>query len=190
MHAPDTSFLVPFDRLIGDWVGVGIVFYPDGRYYSHITSRVVLREEMIDGIRHLRYKNYSGDAQKLGIPDDPGPPKDVHALFHGVVASLCRCDYQMLFRVDGKSAVAIEKSPSIVSAVGDMSTNDNYTFVVRDTYQPPQGPPVVVTLHNNHYFAASDTRHVFGTIADPDGRTILLTSFTYASYTPPNAGTE
>lgn len=188
MHAPGTSFLVPFDRLVGDWVGVGIVFYPNGSYHSHIASRVVLRELMLDGQRHLRYDNFSGDADNLGIPSDPAPPGDVHELFSGVVASLCRCNYQMLFRVDDKTATAIEKSPSIVSAVGEMPANDNYVFVVRDTYQPPKGPPIVLTLHNNHYFSSSNTRHVFGTIADPHDRIIALTSFTYASYTPPSEG--
>jgi hypothetical protein len=190
MHNPGTSQRVPFDLLIGDWVGVGIVFFPNGSYHSHIASRVCLHEETVRGERHLRYENYSGEGTGLGTASDPGPPKDVHDLFHGVVASLCRCNYQMLFRVEGKTTVAVEKSPSIVSAVGFMSTNDNYSFIVRDTYtfrEPKTGKSrtEILTLHNNHYFSSSNTRQVFGTIADSEGRTVLLTSFTYTSYTPP-----
>jgi hypothetical protein len=183
-----TSARVPFDLLIGDWVGVGIVFYPNGAYHSHIASRVCLHEEMIGGQRHLRYENFSSDGTSLGNPRGGGipDPDEIHELFHGVAASLCRCDYQMLFRVEGKTTVAVEKSPSILSAVGYMSTNDNYSFIVRDTYKPVGKPEVVLTLHNNHYFPSSNTRQVFGTIADPQGRTVMLTSFIYTSYTPPD----
>jgi hypothetical protein len=183
-----TSARVPFDLLIGDWVGVGIIFYPNGAYHSHIASRVCLHEVMIEGQRHLRYENYSGDGTKLGNPPGGGTPDpdEIHELFHGVAASLCRCDYQMLFRVEGKTTVAVEKSPSILSAIGFMSTNDNYSFIVRDTYQPAGKPEVILTLHNNHYFPSSNTRQVFGTIADPHGRTVMLTSFIYTSYTPPD----
>ena len=102
-----------------------------------------------------------------------------------MAASLCHCDYSMLFRVDGQVTVAVEKSPSIESAVGFMSTNDNYSFIVRDTYQRAGKSPVILTLHNNHYFPSSNTRQVFGTISDPDGQTVMLTSFIYTSYTPP-----
>lgn len=187
MHRPGTSHRVPFDLLIGDWVGVGIVFYPNGAYHSHIASRVRLHEVERGGERFLRYENYSSEGTGLGLPSDPSPPEDVHDLFSDVVLSLCRCNYQMLFRVDGKRTVAVEHSPSIVSAVGFMSTNDNYSFIVRDTLNPPGGgEPIILTLHNNHYFSSSNTRHVFGTIADPEDRTILLTSFVYTSYTPPD----
>ncbi len=187
MYRPGTSHRVPFDLLIGDWVGVGIVFYPNGAYHSHIASRVVLHETMVRGKRHLRYRNFSGEGTKLDRPEHaPPPPDEVHDLFHGVAASLCRCNYEMLFRVDGKMTVAVEKSPSIVSATGFMSTNDNYSFIVRDTYQPARGEdPVILTLHNNHCFPSANTRQVFGTIADPEGHTIMLTSFIYTSYTPP-----
>jgi hypothetical protein len=190
MSKPGTSERVPFDLLIGDWVGVGIVFYPNGAYHSHIASRVCLHEEVVQGERHLRYENYSGDGTGLGLPTDPAPPADVHDLFHGVVASLCHCNYRMLFRVDGKTTVAVEKSASIVSAHGYMSTNDNYSFIVRDTFRyrdPRTGKTksAILTLHNNHYFSSSNTRQVFGTISDPEGRTVMLTSFTYTSYTPP-----
>lgn len=186
MNKPGTSHRVPFDLLIGDWVGVGIVFYPNGAYHSHIASRVVLHEEARRGERLLRYRNYSGEKTHLPLPEHPTPPpEDVHDLFHDVASSLCHCDYSMLFRVEGKVTVAVEKSPSIVSATGFMSTNDNYSFIVRDTYQRAGKAPVVLTLHNNHYFPSSNTRQVFGTIADPEGRTILLTSFIYTSYTPP-----
>lgn len=190
MFKPGTSERVPFDLLIGDWVGVGIVFYPNGAYHSHIASRVCLHEEEIRGQRYLRYENYSGDGTGLGIPTDPGPPREVHDLFHGVAASLCHCNYQMLFRVDGKTTTAVEKSSSILSAVGYMSTNDNYSFIVRDTFRykdvrTGKTKSVVLTLHNNHYFSSSNTRQVFGTISDPEDRTIMLTSFTYTSYTPP-----
>lgn len=188
MHDARTSNRIPFDLLIGDWMGVGILFYPGGRYHSHIASRLVVEEVMVGGQRHLRYQNFSGGTEGLQIPSDPGPPDDLHELFDSVAASLCHCTYEMLFRVDGKTAVATERSPSIVSAVGSMSTNDNYSFVVRDTYQPPKGSPLVLTLHNNHYFSSSSTRQVFGTIADPDDRTIMLTSFTYVSYTEPGEG--
>lgn len=190
MSKSGTSERVPFDLLIGDWVGVGIVFYPNGAYHSHIASRVCLHDEMVGGKRHLRYQNFSGDGTGLGTPRDPAPPNDTHDLFDGVVASLCRCNYEMLFRVDGKRTVAVEKSASILSAVGYMSTNDNYSFIVRDTFsyvEPRTGnrKSTVLTLHNNHYFASSNVRQVFGTIADPEDRTIMLTSFTYTSYTPP-----
>jgi len=172
--------------LIGDWVGVGIVFFPNGAYCSHIASRVRLHEVDVRGERHLRYQNFSGGRTELGTPSDPSPPENVHDLFSDVVASLCHCNYEMLFKVDGKRTVAVEHSPSIVSAVGFMSTNDNYSFIVRDTFTPRRGgEPIVLTLHNNHYFSSSNTRHVFGTISDPQQRTILLTSFVYTSYTPP-----
>jgi hypothetical protein len=187
MHRPGTSQRVPFDLLIGDWVGVGIVFYPNGAYHSHIASRVCLHDEVRGNKRFLRYQNFSGEGTELGKPPLEGSPDDIHDLFHGVAASLCRCNYEMLFRVEGKTTVAVEKSPSIVSAVGFMSTNDNYSFIVRDTYKPPGKPEVILTLHNNHYFPSSNTRQVFGTIADPHGRTVMLTSFVYTSYTPPDA---
>jgi hypothetical protein len=190
MNTPGTSHRVPFDILIGDWVGVGIVFYPNGRYHSHIASRVRLHEQMDGDERRLKYENYSGEGTGLSLPTDPRPPEDVHDLFHDVAASLCRCNYQIMFRVQGKTVVAEERSDSIVSAVGFMSTNDNYSFIVRDKYtfrNPATGKSktIVLTLHNNHYFSSSNTRHVIGTISDPEDRTIMLTSFTYTSYTPP-----
>jgi hypothetical protein len=195
MYMPGTSQRVPFDLLIGDWVGVGIIFYPNGRYHTHIASRVCLHEMEGSGPRHLQYDNYSGAGTGLGLPSDPAPPRDIHDLFDGVAASLCRCDYHIRFRVEGKVVVAVEKSPSIVSATGYMSTNDNYSFIVRDTYNyvdPRTGEPktTILTLHNNHYFSSSNTRHVFGTISDHEDRTIMLTSFTYTSYTPPPGETE
>ncbi|MCX4247016.1 hypothetical protein [Paraliomyxa miuraensis] len=171
--------------LIGDWVGVGIIFYPNGAYHSHIASRVCLHDEIRGNQRFLRYQNFSGEGDPLPHPSDPAPPGDVHDLFTGVVASICRCNYEMLFAVNGKRTVAVEKSPSILSAVGYMSTNDNYSFIVRDTYNLPNGETEILTLHNNHYFPSSNTRQVFGTIEDSQGQTVLLTSFIYTSYTPP-----
>lgn len=190
MHRPGTSQRVPFDMLIGDWVGVGILFYPNGAYHSHIASRVCLHDEQREGKRFLNYQNFSGEGNGLALPGDPSPPSDVHELFEGVVASICRCDYEMLFAVRGKTTVAVEKSPSIVSAIGFMSTNDNYSFIVRDTYTRPDGTEEILTLHNNHYFPSSNTRQVFGTISDSQDKTILLTSFIYTSYTPPPGDTN
>ncbi len=185
MIRPGTSQRIPFDLLFGDWIGAGIVFYTDGAYYSHAASRVRIRELRIDGVRHLRYENFSGEGAALGSRRGAPLSTDAHPLFGEVAPALVRTDYQMLFRVEGKRAVAVEHSPSIVSAVGFMSTNDTYPFVVRNTFTPRGGEPVILTLHNNHSFPSSNTRQVFGTIADPHGETILLTSFIYTSYTPP-----
>lgn len=183
---PGTSERVPFDMLIGHWIGVGIVFLPNGAYYSHITSRVTVHETSQN---RIRYVNDSGEQSRLPIEGEPLPipgesDHEFHPLFAGVVASLCRCRYEILFARDGKRLTAVEKSPSIITANGFMSTNDNYAFIVRDTYTS-EGETTILTLHNNHYFSASNTRHVIGTICDAEGQTILLTSFTYTSYTPP-----
>ena len=192
MYRPGTSHRVPFDLLIGDWVGVGIVFYPNGAYHSHISSRVTLHEEKGPrGQRLLRYRNFSGDGDRLELPGAPPPPPDNgHELFDDVAAALCHCNYEMLFRVEGKTTIAVEKSPSIVSATGYMSTNDNYSFIVRDKLNIRGREPVILTLHNNHCFPSSNTRQVFGTIADPEDRTVMLTSFIYTSYTPPPGDDE
>ena len=185
MQSSGTSQRVPFELLIGDWVGVGIVFYPNGAYYSHISSRVRLTEHTKGGKTFLKYENFSGEGTSLGESGSPKPPSDVHELFDGVARALCRCNYEMTFEVNGKTTKAIKMSPSIVSAVGYMSTNDNYSFIVRDKLVLKDRDPVILTLHNNHYFPSSNTRQVFGTIADPDDHTIMLTSFIYTSYTPP-----
>lgn len=183
-----TSQRVPFDLLIADWIGVGIIFLPDGSYYSHVPSRVTLHEEEGGNGRFLKYYNNSGKAAPVKspietIPDPTKKPDLFHDLFNEVVDSICSCEYHMRFEVDGKTVRAVEKSPSIVSAVGFMSTNDNYSFIIRDKFTHA-GKDHILTLHNNHYFSSSNTRHVFGTISDPLGHTILLTSFTYTSYTP------
>lgn len=184
-----TSARVPFDLLIGDWIGVGIIFLPNGAYYSHIASRVALHEVQKGNKRFLDYYNNSGSRSQLPglaekIPNIGSHPTLFHDLFDTVVASICTCTYRMTFEVEGKTVRAIEHSPSIKSAVGYMSTNDNYSFIVKDSFTH-RGEDKVLTLHNNHYFSSSNTRHVFGTIADEAGETILLTSFTYTSYTPP-----
>jgi hypothetical protein len=189
---PGTSERVPFDMLIGHWIGVGIVFLPNGSYYSHITSRVTVTETRQQGARRIRYVNDSGGQTQVpvegeSLPEEGDPDHSFHPLFFGVVASLCRCRYEILFDVHGKRVTAVEKSPSIVTANGYMSTNDNYSFIVRDTFTS-DGETTILTLHNNHYFSASNTRHVIGTISDEEGDTILLTSFTYTSYTPPHLG--
>jgi hypothetical protein len=189
---PDTSERVPFDMLIGHWIGVGVVFLPNGSYYSHITSRVTVTETEQQGVRRIRYVNDSGGQVQVPVEGEALPEEGdrynvFHPLFFGVVDALCRCRYEILFEAHGKRVVAVEKSPSIVSANGYMSTNDNYAFIVRDTFTK-DGQTSILTLHNNHYFSASNTRHVIGTISDPDGETILLTSFTYTSYTPPLQG--
>lgn len=190
MLTSGTSKRVPFDLLIGDWIGVGIVFYPNGAYYSHISSRVRLYEKLKGSQRFLQYENFSGEGSALGQPEPPLPPPGLPDIFEGVVGALCRCQYKMTFEVHGKVAIATKMPTSIVSAKGFMSTNDNYSFIIRDTYNyvdPKTKKPKteILTLHNNHYFPSSNTRQVFGTIANAEGQTVLLTSFIYTSYTPP-----
>lgn len=192
---PGTSERVPFDILIGDWIGVGTVFLPNGAYYSHVTSRVWVHEHFEGEQRIIRYINNSGgDTHLLGhgevVPTD-AQANDLHPMAANLVDQICHCRYVIDFIPDGKRVIAIEDRlpSSILSANGFMSTNDNYTFIVRNTFVH-NGETRVLKLHNNHYMSSSNTRHVIGNISDEDGRTVLLTSFTYTSYTPPGGDHE
>lgn len=192
-----TSIRTPFDILIGDWIGVGVLFTDRGKYYSHVASRVTLHElkpgdqHYVAGQRRLLYKNYSGDTpDKVYGAEAPPRVDELHSAFLPVAKGICRCTYTMVFDVDGKVAKMVQgagdHSESILSATGYMSTNDNYSFIIRDTLNISGQPSQVLTLHNNHYYSSTNTRHVIGTISNAAGETIMTTSFTYTSYTSPD----
>jgi hypothetical protein len=175
------GYSMPYDSMVGYWMGVSTVYRPDGSYWNSVVSRVAMYWKRKDALLHYRQDEEQID-NVLG-EDDP-LASAIGAIIH----------HSFDLAVDGKACRSVHASEPM-SVDGTETAPDVYLFHL--TF--PTGH-----FYNNQYFLGPHERRIIGpyvepapsTRANPDSklapplgeiRAVVAQTFTRISYEVPRA---
>jgi hypothetical protein len=153
---------IPYDTMVGIWVGTAVSFSPTGEQVSSGQSRNLIywhkRPTPDDPEGVLHFRQDQGQEGQVGVP----------AGLQGMIFS----EYDLT--VTGKHAKS--ESPSLI-LVGVETRPDVYHF---DGTEKPSG----FRWYNSHHFTTENERHIMGPVVNPGGKIglILVQIFTRVSY--------
>jgi hypothetical protein len=184
------DFSVPFDIMVGLWIGSTILYSPTGEYLSSSASKVTIRWERPGTLLHFRQlvepipehplvgAEFSSNVEKLRkahqkksadirkIAPHPDRLQDKASL--NSVAAVTTLEFDL--KVAGRFATAQTDDWSVT---GVNSRPDLYLFHLlrKDRTQ---------NWFNNQYFTSANERQIIGPVLDQDGQIYLVVTQTFS----------